>query len=109
MKDDKQIESVKRYEISKHRKPKDVRGEGRGFDIESSGRLIEVKGRDFPKRKFIFITEKEFGNFLKNKNSWLYIVPNSGGVIEIERDMVLKAATIEPRWRISLRNEISGI
>ena len=79
MKDDKQIESVKRYEISKHRKPKDVRGEGRGFDIESSGRLIEVKARSFhglPSLKIVGAASRETRKRELEKSVWIRLRPS---------------------------------
>jgi len=38
------MEVVRRYEIREGRRPKDVSKEGVGYDIESDGRKIEVKG-----------------------------------------------------------------
>jgi len=101
------IKIVIEYERKNGREPKDVRDKKLGYDIESSGRIIEVKARDFPKRRFVYLTQKEFETFLKNKNSWLYIVTPKREVIEISRDKVLKVAKLESRWRISLKKEVT--
>lgn len=108
MKEDDAIKKVIEYEKSQGRNPVDVHKKRLGYDIKSSGRLIEVKKRDFPKRRFIFLTQKEFETFLRNKDAYLYIVTNEGKIKEIEREKVLKAAKPEYKWRISLRKEIVG-
>lgn len=46
------------YEKRKGRKPVDVSDKKLGYEIESSGRVIEVKVRDFPKG-YLFVLHKE--------------------------------------------------
>jgi len=106
MKEKEALKVAMEYEKEKGRKPVDVSNKKLGHDIESSGRVIEVKARDFPKRRFIHLTQREFESFLKRENCWLYIVTPERKVIEISRDKVLKAAKPKIDWRISLRKEI---
>ncbi|MCW6160702.1 MAG: DUF3883 domain-containing protein [Candidatus Micrarchaeales archaeon] len=108
MKEKESIKLAMDYEISKRRKPNDVHLKKLGYDIESSGRLIEVKYRDFPKRRFVFVTTHEFETFTKNKNAWLYIVTPNKKIIEVDRDKVLLGSKPKPHWEISLRKEIAG-
>jgi len=109
MKEKEAIQIVIEYEKKRGRKARDVSKEKKGYDVESSNRLIEVKLRDFPKRRFVFLTEKEFQTFLKNKNAWLYIVTKDGKVYEIERDVVLRNTTFRPRWGVSLKKDVVGV
>lgn len=109
MRESEAIQIVIEYEKKKGRKAKDVRKKKKGYDVDSENRLIEVKLRNFPKRRFVFLTEREFQTFLKNKNAWLYIVTKDGEVYEIERDLVLQNATFRPRWKVSLRKDVVGV
>jgi hypothetical protein len=94
--------------------------EKKGYDVISwdkngSTRLIEVKRRNFPKERFVFLTQNEFMNFLKNENMWIYIVYQDKNkewkIVELGREKVLRA--IKPKlsiqYEVSLRKEITGI
>jgi hypothetical protein len=121
MKEEYIINLVIEYEKSKGREARDVRREKKGYDVESRDkkgniRLIEVKRRNFPDERFIFLTQNEFVNFLKNENMWLYLVykdkkSEEWKIIELNRETVLKA--IKPRlvvqYEVSLRKEFTGI
>ncbi|ABL78673.1 protein NO VEIN domain-containing protein [Thermofilum pendens] len=104
-----------KYEELHGRRAQNVSSEKKGYDIESKDRegntrYIEVKKRDL-KYGFVFLTHNEFMNFLRNENSWLYIVYKENGetrVIEISREKVLKHAKPELKWRVSLRKEVTG-
>ncbi|GBC73584.1 hypothetical protein HRbin04_00987 [archaeon HR04] len=106
------LDLVIEYERKKGRTAKQVRRRGEGYDLESNGRLIEVKRRNFPKERFILLTQNEMMNFIHNPNSWLYVVYNDGDwhVIELDRDKVLKGVQrIITQFQVSLRKEIVGI
>lgn len=63
------------FECKQGRKPKDVSHSGCGYDIESSGRLIEVKGMSHPKGDFIYLYKKLLLKLGKNVSSYyIYVV-----------------------------------
>jgi RecB family endonuclease NucS len=120
MKEKEVINLVVEYEKRNGREAKDVRKERKGYDVISldkngNTRLIEVKRRNFPKERFVFLTQNEFMNFLKNENAWLYIIYQDKNkewkIVELGREKVLKA--IKPKlsiqYEVSLRKEITGI
>jgi hypothetical protein len=69
------INLVIEYGKSKGREARDVGREKKVYDVESrdeKGNIrfvlteTEVKKRDFPKERFVFLTQNEFVSFLKN-------------------------------------------
>jgi hypothetical protein len=121
MKEKEIIDIVIKYEKENGREARDIRKEKKGCDIisidkDGNTRLIEVKRRNFPKERFVFLTQNEFMNFLKNENAWLYIVYQNKNtkewkICELEREKILRA--IKPKlniqYEISLKKEITGI
>ena len=67
------------FERKNGRKPRDV--SGRGYDIESSGRFIEIKARsvDFPKGVAFFISKAQYKMLRNNKKFYIYVVYNLDG------------------------------
>lgn len=119
MKESEVLEFVIKEEEKEGRKAVDVRKSKKGYDIESTDekgnkRLIEVKKRNFPKERFVFLTLSEFMNFVRNNNMWLYIVyekkKGKWDIIKLDRERVLRG--IKPRiisqFEVSLRKEIVG-
>lgn len=112
----KAIEIVRRYEIAEGRHPNNVSRKGVGYDLESSGRMIEVKGVSenwktytwqslYPseverldrnaKNFYLYIVK-----FDDNKNS-LYIIP--GDRIKEEFKLKVTAYSLTPISRRKLK------
>ncbi len=120
MKESEIINFVIKEEEKEGRRAKDVSKDKKGYDIESidkkgNKRFIEVKRRDFPKRRFVDLTQSEFMNFVRNPAMWLYVVYKDKSekwkIIKLDREKVLKG--IKPRiiskFEVSLRKEITGV
>lgn len=114
------INFVIEEEKKEGRKARDVRKERKGYDIESvdengDKKFIEVKKRNFPKERFVFLTRPEFMNFVKLPNMWLYVVytdkEGNHKILKLNREKVLKAVKEEPiiTFQLSLRKEITGV
>lgn len=112
----KAIEIVRAYEIAEGRDPKDVSKNGVGHDIESSGRIIEVKGVSEAWKSYtwqslcpseIECLNKNINNFYlyiikfdDNKNS-LYIIP--GKKLKKEFKFKITAYSLTPISRRKLK------
>jgi len=66
------------FERKNGRKPKDK--SGKGYDIVSGNRLIEIKARkkDYKTSAFFFISEAQHKCLKNEKNYYIYIVYNLG-------------------------------
>jgi hypothetical protein len=105
------IKVVFEFEKSKGRRPKDVRHKCLGYDVYSSGRLIEVKGINKTlgaSGNWRFIQQKSIECLLKNDNFCIYIVDNiSKGykntrIYILKRKDALKFIDIKPKVTYSL-------
>jgi len=119
MKESKVLEFVIKEEEKEGRKAIDVSKSRKGYDIESYDkkgnlRCIEVKRRNYPKEKFVFLTFKEFMNFVRNKNMWLYIVYKTKkgklDIIKLDREKVLEGTKnkVILTFDVSLSKKIVG-
>ncbi len=71
----KAVQLVMEYERKSGRKPRDVSAEKCGYDIESSGRNIEVKGMSHPTGDNILLYKKLFTKLGKKiSNYYIYVV-----------------------------------
>ena len=71
----KAMQLVMDFERREGRKPKDVSRSGYGYDIESSGRFIEVKGMSHPTGGFISLYKKLFLKLGKKiADYYIYVV-----------------------------------
>jgi len=102
------IEIVRLYETAEGRNPINVSKKGVGYDIESSGRMIEVKGVSESWKTYnwqsLFPSEVECLNrntknfylyivkFESNENS-LYIIPGDSLIKEFKRKITAYALT----------------
>jgi hypothetical protein len=69
------IDLVMDFEKKQGRNPKNVSRTGHGYDIESSGRLIEVKGMSHPTGDFIMLYKKLFVKLGRGiSNYYIYVV-----------------------------------
>jgi hypothetical protein len=83
---------VKAYEKKKGRKSPQDSPQGSGYDMESSGRKIEIKTRRSLKGGFVQLGERQFRVLCSEKNYWIYVVCISGGkarIFEFPRNAVL--------------------
>lgn len=74
------MELVIKYEVQQGRHPVDVSRKGCGYDIESSGRCIEVKGTGKKQLKDISLYKKlleQLGE--KKKDYYIYFISNIQG------------------------------
>lgn len=109
--EDKAVHEVIEYEKSQSRKARDVRKDNKGYDVESSGRCIEVKGVGgiFGKKQgsWFFIQPNSVQELLKNDNFWIYVVDNVApfpyadlgniSIYTIDRDKALRYLKIKPQ------------
>jgi uncharacterized protein DUF3883 len=70
------LKVVKKYEKANGRQPKRSTRRGTGYDIESSGRKIEVKTIPRIKSGFVKLGERQFRTLCRDKHFWLYLVTN---------------------------------
>jgi len=106
------VDFVVEYEKKKGREPKAL-PQGHGYDVESSGRKIEVKGASASRERppFVRFNQYNFDALRKEKDFWLYIVYNIGKkpeLIILDRDDILKRARFEYGWEIPLRKKDFG-
>lgn len=106
---DKETDLVMDYERKQGRNPEDVsRKRDVGCDIKSGDRFIEVKKRDI-KYGFVVITKNEFQTFLKNKNTYLYLVYYIEGKPKLkifDRDVVLGNSQISVSHTVQIGKAI---
>lgn len=98
------IDFVVAYEKRKGRKP-EVLPEGRGYDVLSSRRKIEVKGVSHKKPPFIKFNQYNFKALQREDNFYLYIVYNIGDqskLLILDKNEVLRRAKFEYGWAIPL-------
>lgn len=105
----KEMDLVIDYERKQGRNPIDVSNRrDAGCDIKCEDRFIEVKKRDM-KYGFVFITKNEFQTFLKNKNTYLYVVYDDDGKAKLkifDRDTVIGNSQFSIRHRFQMRKAI---
>ena len=103
------VDFVVKYEKQKRRNPK-VLPQGHGYDVESSGLKIEVKGASTPSKRtpFVRFNQYNFNALRKENNFRLYIVCNISRKPELlilNRDEILKRLKFEYGWEIPLRKK----
>jgi len=113
--DDKAVKFVVQvYEPSKGRKAEDVRIEKLGYDVESKGRKIEVKGTEKnipnPAGHHITLLPKQYKTMKKYPDYWIYRVYNVGGkgkekVVPIPRNEILLHLTSYIVHKLVLKKE----
>jgi hypothetical protein len=89
--EDMALKAVKAYEKRKGRKPHPSH-QGSGYDMDSSGRKIEIKTRRSLKGGFVQLGERQFRVLCKERNYWVYVVCISGRkaqIFEFPRSVVL--------------------
>lgn len=100
------VEVVLNYELRKNRNARDVRREGRSCDVESTERIIEVKGIAKTlsnSGNWRFIQQKSVQLMLKENNFYIYIVDNlengvdSAGIYILNRTESLPYLKIAPQ------------
>jgi uncharacterized protein DUF3883 len=85
------LSAVEAYEKKKGRKPHRS-SQGSGYDMESSGRKIEIKTRSSLKGGFVQLGERQFRVLCKERKYWIYVVCISGRktqIFEFPRSVVL--------------------
>ena len=98
------VDFVIEYEKKNNRKAKPVK-QGRGYDVISTGRKIEVKGVAHSRPPFIKFNQYNFGALQKENRFYLYIVYNlqeKPKLIIMKKNEVLKRAKFEFGWEIPL-------
>ena len=93
------------YEKKQNRNPKNISKTKRGFDIESSGRDIEVKGLS-TKNGFVLFNQYNFKALQQSNNFYLYIVFNiktMPKLIIFDKNEVLRRAKFYFHFEIPLR------
>ncbi|MFH7880745.1 MAG: DUF3883 domain-containing protein [Candidatus Aenigmatarchaeota archaeon] len=119
MKESKVLEFVIKEEEREGRRAIDVSKSRKGYDIESydkkgNVRYIEVKRRNYPKQRIVFLTLNEFMNFVENENMWLYVVYKTKegklDIIKLNREKVLKGIIhkVVLHFKLSLSKKIVG-
>lgn len=112
--EDRAKDFVCEHERKEGRKPKKLPpptwGKGEGYDIESSGRKIEVKGSSASWQPFVKFNQYNVKAWKKNKNFWLYVVYNIGKGKKPElrilnRNKILKERKLDYGWKIPLRKK----
>jgi len=112
--EDKAVKFVLKYERSKNRKPKDVRSEQWGYDVESKSRKIEVKGTeaDIPNKGGLHITllPRQYRALKENLDYWIYRVYNvreegKEKMVQIPRNEILVHLTRYTVHKLTLKSE----
>jgi len=90
-KEERALKAVKKYEKANGRQPKRNTTRGTGYDIESSGRKIEVKTIPRIEGKYVKLGGQQFRTLCQDKHFWLYLVTSGRKpmIIEFSRDAVL--------------------
>jgi len=90
-KEERALKAVKKYEKANGRQPKRNTTRGTGYDIESSGRKIEVKTIPRIKSGFVKLGERQFRTLCQDKHFWLYLVTSGPKpkIMEFSRDEAL--------------------
>lgn len=89
--ENKALDAVMKYEQRRGRRPRRS-NQGTGYDIESSGRKIEVKTISRVKSGFVMLGERQFRTLCEDKNFWVYLVALSEHqprIFEYSRDAIL--------------------
>jgi len=116
----KAIEIVLKYEKLHGRSPKDVSGKKLGYDVESGGRLIEVKGMSAQKGDYIPLYKKLFVKLGQRfKDYYIYVIfdiKNRPKLRILNPETILSGIEIETYFMIKLKNysnlpeeDLSGI
>ena len=98
------INFVVAYEKKQGRKP-EVLAEGKGYDVLSSERKIEVKGVSHRRPPFILFNQYNFKALQREDNFYLYIVYDIGDkpkLLILDKDEVLRRAKFQYGWEIPL-------
>lgn len=103
--EEKAIAQVMKYEVGRKRKPKKIK-QGKGCDILSSGRHIEVKGVGSKNPGWVTFQDGCFKALQKEKRYFVYIVTNlkSGQpeLHEINRNNIIRNLRHKITWEIRL-------
>lgn len=98
-----------RYERAMGRNPMSVERKGFGYDIESGGLKIEVKGRGRDKEPHVLMNENNINALEKSGDEYrLYVVMNplnNPKIIEFRKEDVRIKKEEKRQWRIPLRKE----
>ena len=101
----KAITKAKEYESERKRKPKEIK-QGKGYDIFSSGRCIEVKGLGRKNPGWVSFDHNCFEALQKEEKYFVYIVTNlKAGQPElyvVPRKDILSHLRLKIKWEIRL-------
>lgn len=102
------INCVMKYERAQGRNPKDVSGEGIGYDIRSDNLKIEVKGRGKDKEPHVFLGKHNIEAIENSADEEyrLYVVMNplnNPKLIIFSKDEVIGKKVKLRQWKIPLR------
>lgn len=101
----KAVAKTLEYEVSNKRKPKEIK-QGKGYDVFSNGRCIEVKGSGRKNPGFVTFQDGCFKALKKKKRYFVYIVTNlktgQPEFHEINRNNIMKNLRRKTTWEIRL-------
>jgi hypothetical protein len=101
----KAIAKAMKYERERKRKPKEIK-QGKGYDILSSGRRIEVKGVGGKNPGWVTFQDGCFKALQKEKRYFVYIVTNLKAgqpeLHEIKRNEIISNLRHKTTWELKL-------
>ena len=107
----KAMEYVMQYEREHGGSPEDRSKDGRGYDIESGNKIIEVKGRGKKRPSIVHFNQYNYAAMQRaleeNKEYWLYIVTNiyndDPKLIKMNTTETIKRGKVRHGYDIRLR------
>ena len=107
----KAMECAMQYEREHSGNPIDRSKDGKGYDIESGNKIIEVKGRGGKTKSIVHFNQYNYAAMQKaleeNKEYWLYIVKinkdDSKQLKKMDVTEIIKKAKVRHGYEIRLR------